>query len=204
MFPSALLNLPPEMRNRIYEDSLIEKGLILVTKDLKIPALLHASRQTRKEAVPIWHLRNRFRLPISDCDSSLFQTYMTKVMKPLETEFGTWLRLPTLVAFGNRKVVWHDLVQWCKAVWAAKVPGLELTSNSYLELAIIRAALNIARMGRDLPWLEVLSQLEGVRIIAGSLGGFEAQLGSIVEFPRWVDPESNTRAQRTYLGENHM
>lgn len=55
------LDLPPELRNRVYNYALVEKKgtVIPITPDLEPPALLSTSKQVREESLQIWYRQNR-------------------------------------------------------------------------------------------------------------------------------------------------
>ena len=58
--PFALFELPPEIRNRIYELALVGSNEELIIKDAPSPALLRTSRQIRQEASSIYYGCNIF------------------------------------------------------------------------------------------------------------------------------------------------
>ncbi|KAF7192719.1 hypothetical protein HII31_05945 [Pseudocercospora fuligena] len=51
--PCYLLELAPELRNRIYEDVLVENKRVPINKGLRPPALLHTCKQVRDEATKL-------------------------------------------------------------------------------------------------------------------------------------------------------
>jgi len=77
---SPLLELPPELRNRIYSDVLVQATTVHVTTttakpNWNVPSLLHTCRQIRSEASGIYYSSNTFRFasfndPNSPDDSS--------------------------------------------------------------------------------------------------------------------------------------
>lgn len=60
--PPALVSLPAELRNRIYDYVLAEERNIRITPQLRVPALLHTSRQVRAETRYTWFTVNQFRI----------------------------------------------------------------------------------------------------------------------------------------------
>ncbi|KAK5739143.1 hypothetical protein LTR17_005444 [Elasticomyces elasticus] len=72
---SAFLALPPELRKRIYEYTLIQSNEVVVDVHLQVPSLLHVSRQVKKEASGIWYGGNHFRHLITDCNAELMTRF---------------------------------------------------------------------------------------------------------------------------------
>ena len=74
MAPPTLLTIPPEMRNRIYREVLVE-GRITISGHDQLPTeppLLRVCRTTRHEALSIYYQENRFRFLIVDNDASKY------------------------------------------------------------------------------------------------------------------------------------
>lgn len=71
---SPILSLPPEMRNRIYRECVVEGVITLHSDDMfdslpVEPALLLTCRQIRKEALSIYYHENKFEFCISHHDA---------------------------------------------------------------------------------------------------------------------------------------
>ncbi|KAI7491799.1 hypothetical protein KC367_g9262 [Hortaea werneckii] len=68
------LDLPPELRNAVYEQAL-SVGVVHIPREPKAarrvrpPALLHVCRQIRQESSPFYYATNTFCLCISDADT---------------------------------------------------------------------------------------------------------------------------------------
>ena len=80
-----LLELPAELRNRIYREVLITGGCIDVTREsISQPPLLRACRQIRAEAKSIYYLENRtFYIDVPNFDPAI-------VLKFHEQASGYW------------------------------------------------------------------------------------------------------------------
>lgn len=76
--PFRFMDLPPELRNRIYRCALCKEGSIAVTQvGYDRPALLQTCKQARQEALGIYYGSdaNRFRMCTSDYDSIAVYTF---------------------------------------------------------------------------------------------------------------------------------
>lgn len=74
----SFFRLSAELRNRIYELALVEKGHVKIQDGLgsppeRPPALLHTCRQIRAEALPIYYKQNTF-LVVFNRDSRYFKS----------------------------------------------------------------------------------------------------------------------------------
>ena len=180
---SRLLELPGELRNKIYRYCLVvgdehdteylmrittNGRFVVVTKDLKIPPLLSVSQQVRNEAIHIWYAANTFRVSLQDYDPTLYLAWKRHVdvisrTAPLEK---LWIQVT-----GDPK--WSNLMAWCHAVWSGTLPCLEKDERG--KLALARAAHKIAVMSKEGSWEECERQLSVLR-------GVFAQIDK-----RWMD-----------------
>ena len=97
---SKLLALPAELRNKIYKHCLVigmddlqyptvkkSRGrFVLITKDLKLPALLSVCRQVRNETRGFWYTDNRCHVRIYDYDASVYLAWR-RHMNAFDGEF---------------------------------------------------------------------------------------------------------------------
>lgn len=64
---SPLLNLPAEIRNRIWTLAVVKDDTIIrkaYTQHRALPGIIHASRQTRKETLPMYLAQNTFQFDL--------------------------------------------------------------------------------------------------------------------------------------------
>ncbi|KAK5739641.1 hypothetical protein LTR17_005125 [Elasticomyces elasticus] len=158
---SAFLALPPELRNTIYELALLQGHTISVHKQLRIPSLLHVSRQVKKEASGIWYEGNRFRHNILDCDAGLLQRFndhCDNIDMKCPEELGIY-ETPN----------WSNLIEWCKGVHAGyseSLPHDEGEDFNEVE-TVISSAHDIAIEAEGQPWEKCEALLKILRRTAG-------------------------------------
>jgi len=111
---SRLLQLPPELRNRIYEHAVFD-NVVMITPSLKQPSLLHSCKQIREEALGIFYA-NEFKLHIQDCDAGLLMAFSVH-LKDVGHEDG-------VMRFSVGGKNWNNLQQWCLRIWAGDVRPL--------------------------------------------------------------------------------
>lgn len=109
----VFLDLPPEIRNNIYEHALVEKEPIALDQEQgtypAIPGLLSVCRQIRNEASAIWYMSNDFVFVIEQCDARLL---------------NAWVGHCRDVGFPNAQVdaelhapgFWDNLLDWCHII----------------------------------------------------------------------------------------
>jgi len=76
---SPLLALPPELRNHIYYDALIEDEIYVRSNDpstLQEPSLLRTCCRIRSEASPIYYASNNFCLVVEDFEVDTVLTWL--------------------------------------------------------------------------------------------------------------------------------
>lgn len=106
-----LLKLPGELRNRIYELVIVEKGRLKITaKGPGQPALLRTCRQIRREAGTIYYGSNDFSLRIEAYNGAKFAPLLSQVIKlvplPIAERF---MRNVTFRFDGQRS--WENVVR---------------------------------------------------------------------------------------------
>jgi len=167
---SALLDLPPELRNRIYERALssaVTDGQIEMRKDIPHTEtnVLATCHQIRKEAAGLYHSALHFKL--TECPSATaFLTHLTEANRKLLTRV-------TLVAEGSLD---RHLIQATEVV--GQLPSLqrltlELLSNLGLLLDLDEARFDseasVAKRSTSLRkcgLLRELMRLRGLRTFA--------------------------------------
>ncbi|KAK3710697.1 hypothetical protein LTR37_010116 [Vermiconidia calcicola] len=146
---SRLLNLPPGLRNKVYQHSLQEPGIIPIRhrSKLNLPVWINASKQLRNESYKMWYTINHFCLRIAHLDSTPFiglSRYLggNDIQPNLGINFAESYNL-------------DNLMKWCKEVWEdngiSRYAMHHLPGGS-LETAIVATnEVNMARDYRHLP-----------------------------------------------------
>ncbi|WPB02075.1 uncharacterized protein RHO25_006709 [Cercospora beticola] len=177
--PSRLLQLPAELRNRIYRLVLHtagEEDRIIVTEfGHERPALLQTCKKIRNEALKIYYYENSFRIDMNSYDSALLARFTRKLRdlglethsaKPAKEYVECYLR------YGDREPNWANLLQWMKFVHSGLVPPRKLTpaerwaSGRHSTVRIVISSMNnMVRCLADRPWEEVKKLLEDQRVV---------------------------------------
>jgi len=158
---SSLLDLPPELRLRIYDYALISQdGFVHVTPQLKQPPLLLTSHLVRREALPIWYDGNKVAITILDCDPTLkFRAHLCACD---DKEYHM-----ISIRFRGRPH-WTNLRAWChKALRdALELPSMPVKcSVTRVISAALQVTSNVWKVNNDPVHLEAL--LSSVRDLAG-------------------------------------
>ena len=154
--------LPAELRNKIYKYCLIigshdaeystidnrNGRFVVVTEDVKQPALLSVCRQVRNEALGFWYIENKFHVRINDYDASLYLAWRRHL-----NALGPKFKAQTIGYKISGDPDWKKLKEWCYAVWS----GLPQISDKRgdedrPEAEIVDAAHGIAYASRGKTW----------------------------------------------------
>jgi len=113
---SALLSLPPEMRNRIYRAALVEGEISIAAgqRPRPEPALLYTRRRIRDEALAIYYKENCFDFHIKDYDADNSIQWQSSASQRHDAHL-TW-RI-------NVSTNWPNLVRWLEAWDDGRVTG---------------------------------------------------------------------------------
>ena len=162
--PFRFLDLPPELRNRVYNYALVTPGQpIIVTPILQPPSLLSASRGIRHENLLLWYRCNYFQLTIYNCNARLQFDFTRHIAK-----LGLSVKLDSLIL----GLDWRNLMEWCYLVWSGQLRAIRYVSPPMTDvLMVIIAAHLVAFEGRKAyqSWQVCEMQLAGVRLVAGRL-----------------------------------
>ncbi|KAF2170181.1 hypothetical protein M409DRAFT_19784 [Zasmidium cellare ATCC 36951] len=164
---TSFLDLPPELRNDIYERALIQPTTITVTHSLKDPKLLRTCRQIRFEARKIFYLRNSFRVVVHNCDARLLAAFERHIAQFEQWEGGK-IKVETLlyIAISGRKV-WGNLVQWCFEVHQRGGGFLGPKPSDNRLRSVIAAAHAVTNASGGVSWEKCLEALEAMRAALG-------------------------------------
>ncbi|KAK3617716.1 hypothetical protein LTR56_025093 [Elasticomyces elasticus] len=154
---SRLLDLPPELRNAIYEYVLVLEQPIIITKTSKWTqlGLLRVCKQIRHEAASLYYNANKFRIDCSDLDFTLYLGF--------ENHTRQWdeeLDNAVLFNLGGGQANWSSLMVLLKAVHEGQTAGLVYPDNVG---GLCAAAVGASRMVLSLrraPWADVETALE--------------------------------------------
>ncbi|KAK3669185.1 hypothetical protein LTR78_010939 [Recurvomyces mirabilis] len=171
---SRLLELPPELRNRIYEYCPIERGrAIVITAALKQPAMLSVCRLIRSEALDVWYQCNDFDIHITDCDAQLlrsFQKHLKHSSTPLSStkivdKSGDRPGLAITVSGAH----WEIVLQWAQWAYQRKALGPRRADSADNNTeSVVCAIMDIAETAAKdgLPWVACKTMIEGLRDLA--------------------------------------
>ena len=171
-----LLDLPVAVRNIIFRYTLIEDGPITLSATSPAPpGLLRTCTLIRVESMYLYYMENYFVLNIVDYNvEAVLLSY--KVHQKYSKERANYQvqsadrSVTCMELTGNMhiqllgKPSWHNLVQWCKAVYDDRVFTLSVHPNCTNEDEIAVAAIHTALCEmHDLPWESIKPALEGFR-----------------------------------------
>ena len=160
----GFLDLPPEMRNRVYKLALIEKDEeIEVDATWQPPALLSTCKQIRSETLHMAYQSNAFIFKITDCDASLFVAF-DKHVESLPEELRDTVSYKIRL-FGRD---WDNLMVWCRHVWKGEVIALHKRYNATKLWTVVYGATKIAKHAQG-SWKKCKLQLNAFRAVAGKL-----------------------------------
>jgi hypothetical protein len=67
-------------------------------------------------------------------------------------------------------VNWDNLEQWCRAIHQGELDGIEAREDGFVDTdAVIYAAHEMARNGKNVEWEDCKVQLNLLRLVAGRL-----------------------------------
>lgn len=150
---SALLQLPGELRNRIYRLVLCQEKQIIVTRlnwSSHQPALLQTNRQIRNEAIGVFYHGNAFCVAVHDWNGSLLERF--RDLRSVYKSNAHWRHYFT----GGPH--WANLLEWLKGVHgrtrrSLRTPGLNQVRPALRW--VLAACFETAQNGRAMPWSTV-------------------------------------------------
>jgi hypothetical protein len=138
--------LPPEIRTMIWDFTLTSPTPILVTDQLKQPALVQVNRQIRSETRKLALLNNNYRIDVVACDARLFakffqlwQYIVNSDVKQGKKMFQLPIRIKLL---GDCH--WLNLANWCRLVSRGKCGALTIGPAARGMSKIVEAATGLA------------------------------------------------------------
>lgn len=167
---SPLVDLPPELRNRIYEFAVSSTARITITKShgFPEPALLLTSKTIRKEAIGIFYTINGFSLSSISYDPSTCLHLHRKGLALWKTyRIDTTEKDFSIVRSGA--VSWKNLKFWIRLRYdghdkmVLSVPVGAMVERLDAESKVTGAMIVMADRMKASPWEEVETVLELLR-----------------------------------------
>ncbi|KAK3653368.1 hypothetical protein LTR56_004572 [Elasticomyces elasticus] len=165
---SPLLSLAPEIRNLIYEYTLLEPTKIDITPSYRTPGFLSTCRLVRQEATAMYWNRNHWTVYAPGCDVSLAIAFVTHFGPALMPKPKKQVRLQIGIGGANQGANWVNLMSWCRHVWGGGVLHFnkENVCKMHGTCVVVGAALAVALRHRGRKWEECEEALEGLRWVA--------------------------------------
>ncbi|KAK5704354.1 hypothetical protein LTR97_003372 [Elasticomyces elasticus] len=150
--PSLLLTLPPELRNRIWEHSLVspEPPVRIDNETWRQPPLIRTCKQIRQEAAPMYYGLNKFSIIVTDLDFKTDIHFCRSARSCVDFPPDT-----SYYSSGPVQAKWESLMEGAKAVHSGMIPGCQHNMAQTGVLAAAAGALKIARRLRGVPWEQV-------------------------------------------------
>jgi hypothetical protein len=137
---------------------------ILITENLKPPALLAVCRQIRKETKTIFYTSNRFHVDIPYYDTTLYTAWRIHIRN---IGYKTKASNVAFRVLGGPN--WENLKIWCRHVWSGLPAISRVRGHVKRKHEIVDAAHRIAVASRGKPWVECEVQLDGWRRVLGQV-----------------------------------
>ncbi|WMI39068.1 uncharacterized protein CLAFUR5_20359 [Fulvia fulva] len=162
-----ILELPAELRNRIYRLTLSQEEQMDVTETgFEIPGVLKTCRQIRSEALAIYFYENRFRVTGASWNSdTLFKLTSTIKSMGLDTE-----KMPVDGRWTLGPPSWKNLMLWLQRYHAQELQLRPSRPASMLKIEVkdpVRYAVGslgvIVDRSRDQSWTRVKKTLDALR-----------------------------------------
>ena len=161
---SRLLNLPGELRNRIYRATFDEGADVTLSSNVfPEPAVLAVCKEIRSEASPIFYSERVFKIDCSEYDWISWMAYAVKASS-VRLEYSVKLRHHR---FGSSNPSWRNFLtalRWnhkypCYFAVDSKASGKAPHRSIGCEL--MRAMITTVMKLQDVPWSRVEEILEG-------------------------------------------
>jgi hypothetical protein len=160
---SPLLELPAELRNRIYEYAVAERRKIVVDNGVSEPPLTLVCKQVRQESIPIYYTNNKFSTKLKDWSGS---THMNLGRKNsmIHTTYG--VHIPNMYGPKKRTPCWPELLKWLECRYFQKdglfitSPPKDLSHKCPPDAFVVGGMFEMVGALKGQPWDTVLEQLE--------------------------------------------
>jgi hypothetical protein len=161
---SLLLDLPPELRIKIYEYAVWTDGECMVTKTGGVPEppLLMTSKAIRKEAMDVYYSINTMRFMVLSFDHAAESLVFHK-LQILEARYG--VKADVFGAAFSGPPNWTNLKAWLHSLQGStkRYVNFKAGANEKMEFKMVIGLMHSAVAMRALSWKEAESSLELLR-----------------------------------------
>lgn len=176
--PSALLELPPELRNDVYRLVLCNGNPVSVTAtNLPEPPLLAVCKQIRDEAVQIYYSENTFHIEDEDYECTALQLWTRRVssLRPMDDCDAQERYKHTLQRVLNLQPNWPNLSKWLRLFYQREIighgPPQHLPNDVELDMRVVGGIFAMVEGMRGQPWSAVEKNLEAQHNILCAIDG---------------------------------
>ncbi|KAK5127818.1 hypothetical protein LTR85_004934 [Meristemomyces frigidus] len=134
--PFRFLDLPPELRNRVYDDLVVTEAPLLPSAcqhtsrpSAAQPDITRVCRQIRQEALPMFYGLNQFDVHIHRCDFAYFIDYMDTIGEHNRKHIKiVVLQLMDRLTCGNGLL---DFARWCASAEGTAEMGISVEVDEW-------------------------------------------------------------------------
>ncbi|KAF2169950.1 hypothetical protein M409DRAFT_19565 [Zasmidium cellare ATCC 36951] len=160
--PTNFFSLSAELRNRIYEEVLIQDDAITIDAFLKPPTLPQTCRQIRNESAGIFYLRNTIFTRIIDLDASLYGAFYRLAQKYEDDDSCVEVLLSK-----SGKRHWGNLMEWAREIHGGRSRGEGYDVEHDSVSAVVAVVTEMVAAYAGMPWEKCEKALLAVRCMAG-------------------------------------
>ena len=154
----SFFDLSPELRNLIYQHTLLEYDSVEISSSFVIPGLLSVNRQIRSEALEVFYIGNSFRVLAPSCDGTLMLKWIlhtSAIVLTLPPPSSSKQKRSVTVTFdasGNPH--WDKLEAWLLWRWQYGVPfeHLDVQGKESFGSRVVCTAHNLLNRFLGQPW----------------------------------------------------
>jgi hypothetical protein len=161
---SLMLDLPPELRIKIYEYAVWTDGECMVTKagGVPEPPLLMTSKAIRKEAMDVYYSINTMRFLVLSVDHAAESLVFHK-LQILEARYG--VKADVFGAAFSGPPNWTNLKAWLHSLQGSskRYVSFKAKGHEAMEFKMVIGLMHSAVAMRSLPWIEAEWNLELLR-----------------------------------------
>ena len=172
--PSPLVELPPELRNKVYRYVLLSEGPVHVgATGFMEPPLLMTAKQIRQEASSIFYKENEFDVLIIDYDIKNCIKWDRKIKAGFRRgDFVGRVSYGGSITYSSRRD-WENLLGWMKAYHKGTVSCSaarpSLVSSGQMENKILGGIFTIVAGMATMPWFCVEMVMQEQRLLLAEI-----------------------------------